>query len=592
MKRTNSLLTIVFLAAVACGPIDERDSDQTGSRHASTQQAAAVELLHASSLPYSYRGPCTQPTVFDVLVSDLGQNKQVLIHKTDSAGSWESLEAAYVSTLKDGRQRYQAKKSFSCYDFDFYVEYKVGGQSHYDSNGGNNYRIGVGSNLAGHLLPHGRQVLAPSAGSVAIYDYTIPSGPVFKRVLNLNVVLANSGHPKKLEIVYSGNGANTATQRLAGSFVNGYRPHTYSEIQNPSGLGTEVWRFGTMSEQGVDLASLGKDVTRVDYVLEYEVNGKKVVDDNFGQKYSVAVPLYGKVLLRGSFGENGWEPYHYMQRMVDDKYQVYHESTVVFENRGRPDRFKFDLKGDWSLTYGENDNGGRSKSGVAEQGGGDIIITEGTGRYRIRFWEVSKKFTVERMPDNYKRTVVMIKGTTSVGQDMFIRGGIDHDYAKKVLGLDCKANRYHCMIPIRHRNWANDTTADWKQGDYNLDWHGKEYSQGYNAPTEPEGTPLDWTTNAWPASWGAKKSYDVDGYGEFSLNTYGHHYWVLDVDMDCSKTVNGWFELKSYISNGPGWEDNVSQPNTPYASINHFAECGKINVFERGVSQPIAIRDF
>ena len=78
------------------------------------------------------------------------------------------------------------------------------------------------------------------------------------------------------------------------------------------------------------------------------------------------------------------------------------------------------------------------------------------------------------------------------------------------------------------------------------------------------------------------KTVAANGFGEEQLNNYGDHYWMLDVEMDCSKIVNGWFELKTYISNGPGWEADVSQSGTPYASGNHFAQCGKISVFRRG----------
>lgn len=61
--------------------------------------------------------------------------------------------------------------------------------------------------------------------------------------------------------------------------------------------------------------------------------------------------------------------------------------------------------------------------------------------------------------------------------------------------------------------------------------------------------------------------------------------------MDCDKTDHGWFELKAVV-NGQ-WEGNInvqkctgsglnSQP--PYATINHWAECGKLNIFH--VNQP------
>lgn len=41
-----------------------------------------------------------------------------------------------------------------------------------------------------------------------------------------------------------------------------------------------------------------------------------------------------------------------------------------------------------------------------------------------------------------------------------------------------------------------------------------------------------------------------------SVHSYGDHYWMWDVLMDCSKLPNGFFEVKGYID---GWEPNVNQ---------------------------------
>jgi len=86
-----------------------------------------------------------------------------------------------------------------------------------------------------------------------------------------------------------------------------------------------------------------------------------------------------------------------------------------------------------------------------------------------------------------------------------------------------------------------------------------------------DGSALDWTTNHWPTEWGEKRTVAVNGFGEEPLNQYGAHYWMLDVDLDCSRTADGWFELKSYIANGAGREADVQQAGTPYTSRNHFA---------------------
>jgi alpha-amylase len=215
----------------------------------------------------------------------------------------------------------------------------------------------------------------------------------------------------------------------------------------------------------------------------------------------------------------------------------------------------------------------------APSGSGWVLAQSGTD------WAVWKKGVTPGL----KRTVLLVYGTTASGEDMFVRGGIDHTYAANSLGLACTSSNYLCAIPIVHNNLRNATTAPWKANDQYLDWYGTEASQS----TAAVGTAMDWTTDVWPSSWGAQKTVAVDGYGVEPLNTYGQHYWMLDVQMDCSKAVNGlWFEFKTYIKNGAGWEANVSQSGTPYTSGNHFGQCGKVNVFQRGVSAPVSIHDF
>lgn len=191
-----------------------------------------------------------------------------------------------------------------------------------------------------------------------------------------------------------------------------------------------------------------------------------------------------------------------------------------------------------------------------------------------------------------RRTVVFVRGETQLGQDMFLRGGIDHAQAEKN-GLKCVGSdntpNYKCAIPIAHRNHKNPGTNPWKPGDKFLDWYGSETTQlgTSTAGLLAQGSAADWTTNVWPADFGPQKTVEADGYGVEPLNNFGMHYWMLDVDMDCSRAYldaqgNRWFEIKSFISNGPGWEADVTQAGAPYQSANHFAQCGRISVFERG----------
>ena len=190
-------------------------------------------------------------------------------------------------------------------------------------------------------------------------------------------------------------------------------------------------------------------------------------------------------------------------------------------------------------------------------------------------------------PTDIKRTVVFVHGVTQPGQNLFVRGGIDYTYAKNMLGRDCDNDPGACQVAIHHRNLLDPSTMSLDVNDDFLDWLGAEPNQDGSA----FGSPADWTTNVWPASYGAQKTVATDGYGVEPLNSWGTDYWMVDVDMDCNKTVNGWFEVKSFITNGPGWEPDVQQAGTPYPSTNHMGQCGRINVFDRG-SSTADIHDF
>ncbi|XP_012937880.2 alpha-amylase [Aplysia californica] len=178
----------------------------------------------------------------------------------------------------------------------------------------------------------------------------------------------------------------------------------------------------------------------------------------------------------------------------------------------------------------------------------------------------------------YVRTIIMMEKQTMPGQDVFIRGGIDHAHRT---GCTHDPTTSACAIPIKHL--ADGTTNHyagvnaWKKGDNYLDWESAEVGQGTYKGRQAEGTPAFWSTNRPNQS----------GYN--ALNTYGPHYWIVDIEMDCSKAENGYFELKAVLSGG--WEADVPASTTctgadagtpPYSSKNHFARCGHLNVFHWG----------
>ncbi len=289
--------------------------------------------------------------------------------------------------------------------------------------------------------------------------------------------------------------------------------------------------------------------------------------------------------------DTGFKPFAPMTLVGNNQW----EGTITFDGVGA-ESFKFDAGGvferdryapspDWSINFGVSNTPNQ-----AAANGGNIPITGGAGTYKITFNDQTLAYTITKQQtgtSDWRRTLVFVEGQTQAGQDMFIRGGLDHAFAQNTLGINCTQANKLCAIPIRHLNLRNATTAPWKNNDTLLDWHGAETGQS----TIAQGSPLDWTINLWPATWGTKRTVAIDGFGETPLNLWGAHYWMFDVEMDCTKTFNGWFELKSFIANGPGWEGNISQPGAPYVSGNHFAQCGKMNVFKRGQNNPVTIRD-
>ncbi len=349
-----------------------------------------------------------------------------------------------------------------------------------------------------------------------------------------------------------------------------------------NGLSPKTPVVGDIDEDGIlDISTVSN--TNFTSVWNYQalpsgqsLAGWTTIGANNARTFSIETPYessftstYPTMNIRGTF--NSWAALP--MSLVDD----YIWEIQLELPEATATQFKFDVNGDWLTNFGDN-----NQDNIADQGGDDISTTN-SGEYIVQFNDSTLAYSITPVSgEDWQRTVVYMYGETNPGEDMFLRGGIDWDYSRNVRGIDCSLNPFDCAIPIRHNLHSEETT---RVNDQYLDWYGAEQNQG-----NVEGSPLVWTTNFWPSEWGPTKTLENDGVGLDAENQWGMHYWKLDVMMDCSKTANGWFELKSFISNGPGWEGNVSQPDAPYNSNNHFAECGKTNVFRRGESDPVTIQ--
>lgn len=529
--------------------------------------ADEVKLVDASSRVTQYRGPEIQTLTADILVKNLGPAKKVGIRYRTQSGSWADALGTYQYTMGDGRERWQV--SFSpCYsvydpacahiDPDFAAFMEAGGQAYWDNNGGANFHL---NRQSGYRLANGFKVFTLYPGMVN----RSPGGAGAALYVTGRVLVENLGAAKSVKLVYTVDGwAHRAEVPLA--FVSGDQLYPPERFVNPGEFGGEAWDFSFSPP----------DAQQLEYFIQYSVNGQTFYDSNFGKNYRLAIPEHPGMQVRGTF--NGWQS-HYMWPTagIDGSYR--YQAVVQVSGHDAKERFKFDMAGNWAVNYGENDNGGASRSGTAERNGGDIRFLDGPGNYLITFANRSHAFTVAKQAESgpVKRTLVFIQGQTQPGQDLFLRGGIDHGYSGGVLHKPCADSADYanpCAIPFRHRlRWDRPDQS----GDQYLDWYGPE---AYQTPTAA-GSPLIWTTN----DPGHAKSVAKDTVGYTPLNAFGPHYWMLDVDMDCSRTVDGWFEVKSFIRGGAGWENDVAQPGRPWPSHNHFGRCGMVNVFRRGESE-------
>ncbi|CAD5114283.1 DgyrCDS3426 [Dimorphilus gyrociliatus] len=179
-----------------------------------------------------------------------------------------------------------------------------------------------------------------------------------------------------------------------------------------------------------------------------------------------------------------------------------------------------------------------------------------------------------------ERTLIFIRAQTLPGENVFIRGGLTDS--------SCLENKKQCKIPIRHNIRPANTESSyskWSEGDLYLDWDGSEEGQGLFQGQEAGGTPMMWTTNQQDYP----RVIEIDGSGYSTFNRFSSHYWFVDLEIDCSLTSNGWFDLKAYITPDRNWESDINQYQKcasshgnfwkPHSMGNHVAVCGQMNVF-------------
>tara|TARA_R110002020_G_scaffold46027_5_gene131280 strand:+ start:18982 stop:20997 length:2016 start_codon:yes stop_codon:yes gene_type:complete len=127
--------------------------------------------------------------------------------------------------------------------------------------------------------------------------------------------------------------------------------------------------FATGDYRTQDLTTMSTGGIAGDYVGAYPEN-----DTSFAS-------FYPSMYFRGT--PNGFTTTPMV--LTDDfTWQI----TANFDGTGGPDRYKFDVFGDWSLSFGDD-----NQDGIVNLNGGDILTVDGSGDYVIEFDTLNSTYT-------------------------------------------------------------------------------------------------------------------------------------------------------------------------------------------------------
>jgi hypothetical protein len=206
-----------------------------------------------------------------VELQNIAYEKNVSVfYRFGGIGAFTEAKASYVAPTHDNLEAWQFatgavsvgyKQSTS---IEFYFKYDVAGKTYYDSNDGQNYKVGVGYDppLPGYLLKQSAVVLSYADVTTTADD----SGAAVAKGLSGLIWVKNLAYTKLVQVVYSTD--NWQTVQYANAAY---------ESGSPSGV--EGWRFG------FNVTGTPK---KIEFAIKYTVNGATYWDNNFRNNYSAS----------------------------------------------------------------------------------------------------------------------------------------------------------------------------------------------------------------------------------------------------------------------------------------------------------------
>lgn len=241
------------------------------------------------------------------------------------------------------------------------------------------WRLNFGDNNADGIADQGGgNIVLPAGGGSFVIS--------FNDATRRYTVLRQGGNQLPVAVVpapQSISGAGTVSLNGSGSYDPDGQISAYQWTQT---AGPAV----TIANPNQAIASVALPAASTSTVYRFSLR----VSDNSGATASAeqsitvnpvqsCTPAYARMQLRGT--SNAWGST--AMTLASD---CFWEATASFGSSSS-ERFKFDVNGDWAINFGDS-----NADGSADQGGADIRITQGAGSYRIRFNDVSKRYTISR----------------------------------------------------------------------------------------------------------------------------------------------------------------------------------------------------
>ncbi len=239
-----------------------------------------IKLLKSWSVyAWVYHGAYNKEKAFYAEVANIAYQKQVFVHHKLADGTWADLPLRFHQAADPGTEIWKLDTSYGGYynsyilgnqdlGNEYVLKYVVNGQTYWDNNNGQNYKVTNPYGSDGTYLREGVNILADT------YKSYFSS---FNSTVTLYADLRNLAYQKNVTLVYTTDNWRTV-RRAPLNFMQYYSTGNGSTLTNPNANGIERWSVNVQ---------LDPSVSSITYALSYQVAGAEYWDNNFGRNYTL-----------------------------------------------------------------------------------------------------------------------------------------------------------------------------------------------------------------------------------------------------------------------------------------------------------------